>query len=188
MLKGAYRSICGAPKDEQSMWAAGADIDMTILPSDSDDAESSAAKALQDFEPVDSSLDDKRAIEIRNLRKEFPPTDRGGAIKVAVQKLSMNMYEGQVFALLGHNGAGKSTTCHMLTGLFPPTAGDAKIYSKSITTEMSKVCVENKSVLRAHCFNVAALSRFSACLVCALNTTFFLTCSLYESIYSCLLL
>ncbi len=37
-------------------------------------------------------------------------------------------------ALLGHNGAGKSTTIAMLTGLVAPTAGDATVGGASITT------------------------------------------------------
>ena len=32
------------------------------------------------------------------------------------------MWEGQIFALLGHNGAGKTTTQYILTGMFPPDA------------------------------------------------------------------
>ena len=36
--------------------------------------------------------------------------------KVAVNGLSLNMYEGQITALLGHNGAGKTTTISILTG------------------------------------------------------------------------
>jgi len=34
----------------------------------------------------------------------------------AVDKLSIDMYEGDITALLGHNGAGKTTTMFMLTG------------------------------------------------------------------------
>ena len=36
--------------------------------------------------------------------------------KPAVANLSLELYEGDIIALLGHNGAGKSTTMHMLTG------------------------------------------------------------------------
>ena len=35
---------------------------------------------------------------------------------MAVDELSLNMYEGQITALLGHNGAGKTTTMSILTG------------------------------------------------------------------------
>ena len=37
--------------------------------------------------------------------------------KLAVNKLHLNMYEGQITALLGHNGAGKTTTISILTGV-----------------------------------------------------------------------
>lgn len=39
-----------------------------------------------------------------------------GKKRVAVWDLTLNMYEGQITVLLGHNGAGKSTTLSMLTG------------------------------------------------------------------------
>ena len=36
--------------------------------------------------------------------------------RAAVDKLNIDMYEGDITALLGHNGAGKTTTMFMLTG------------------------------------------------------------------------
>jgi len=36
--------------------------------------------------------------------------------KQAVKGVTYNMYEGQIFVLLGHNGAGKTSTISMLTG------------------------------------------------------------------------
>lgn len=45
----------------------------------------------------------------------------------------------QITALLGHNGAGKSTTISMLTGLIRPTGGDAHIWGRSIRTRMDAV-------------------------------------------------
>jgi len=46
----------------------------------------------------------------------------------------MTMYEGQIFALLGHNGAGKTTTMSMLTGLLDITKGRASAYGKDVST------------------------------------------------------
>ena len=40
--------------------------------------------------------------------------------RVAVDNVSLNMYEGQITALLGHNGAGKTTTMSILTGSCAP--------------------------------------------------------------------
>ena len=49
------------------------------------------------------------------------------------------MYEGQVTALLGHNGAGKSTTMSILTGLFPPTSGTALVYGYDVCTSIENI-------------------------------------------------
>lgn len=46
------------------------------------------------------------------------------------------MYESQITALLGHNGAGKSTTMSMLTGLFPPTSGTALVNGFDIRNDI----------------------------------------------------
>ena len=42
--------------------------------------------------------------------------EKEGRREVAVDRLSLNMYEGQITALLGHNGVGKTTTMSILTG------------------------------------------------------------------------
>lgn len=59
--------------------------------------------------------------------------------KVAVNDLSISMYEGQITALLGHNGAGKTTTISMLTGLFPPTSGTAVVNGHDICVDIDGV-------------------------------------------------
>jgi len=52
--------------------------------------------------------------------------------KFAVNGTDLTMYNGQIFALLGHNGAGKTTTISMLTGLLEPTAGKAEVFGLDI--------------------------------------------------------
>ena len=49
------------------------------------------------------------------------------------------MYSNQIFALLGHNGAGKSTTISILTGLIEKTEGKATVFDADIFEEMSDV-------------------------------------------------
>lgn len=49
------------------------------------------------------------------------------------------MYNGQIFALLGHNGAGKSTTISMLTGLLTKSTGSARIFDNDLFNQMSQV-------------------------------------------------
>ena len=58
---------------------------------------------------------------------------------VAVHGLDLEMAPGQITGLLGANGAGKTTTISMLTGLITPTAGEAAIDGKSISTQMQQI-------------------------------------------------
>lgn len=64
-------------------------------------------------------------IQICNLSKQF-------GTKMAVNKLNLNLYQGQITALLGQNGAGKTTTMSMLTGMIQPTLGTAYVNGKDI--------------------------------------------------------
>jgi ATP-binding cassette, subfamily A (ABC1), member 3 len=78
-------------------------------------------------------MDKIAGIQIKSLRKEYSNK------KVAVQNLSLNMFQDQITVLLGHNGAGKTTTMSMLTGMIRPTSGTALISGKDITTDMTSV-------------------------------------------------
>ena len=60
-------------------------------------------------------------------------------MNIAVNGVSLNMYEGQITALLGHNGAGKTTLMSMLTGLFPATSGTALVNGCSISDNIAGV-------------------------------------------------
>lgn len=57
----------------------------------------------------------------------------------AVDALDLEVAQGELFSLLGVNGAGKSTTIKMLCCLAQPTAGDAWLDGKSIRTEPNQV-------------------------------------------------
>ena len=59
-------------------------------------------------------------ITTTNLTKKFSST-------LAVDKLSLQIDEGEVFGFLGPNGAGKTTTVRMLTALIRPTSGGATV-------------------------------------------------------------
>jgi len=50
----------------------------------------------------------------------------------AVSDLSLRLAPGEVVGLIGPNGAGKTTVFNMLTGIYPPTAGDVLVDGKSI--------------------------------------------------------
>ena len=60
------------------------------------------------------------AIELRSVSKRFGE-------KVAVNELSLVIEKGQFLGLLGRNGAGKSTTLKMLTGLLRPSSGSIHV-------------------------------------------------------------
>ena len=60
------------------------------------------------------------AIEVRQLTRRF------GAF-VAVNDLSFDVRQGEIFGFLGSNGAGKSTTIRMLCGLLRPSSGSARV-------------------------------------------------------------
>jgi ABC-2 type transport system ATP-binding protein len=54
---------------------------------------------------------------------------------VAVDRLNVEIAEGEVFGLLGPNGAGKTTTILMLLGLTEPSSGKATIYGRDCTRD-----------------------------------------------------
>ena len=62
----------------------------------------------------------KECILVKDLTKSFGD-------RTVVDGLSFAVREGEVFALLGHNGAGKSTTIDLILGLKKPDAGSAEI-------------------------------------------------------------
>ncbi|CAB3398654.1 unnamed protein product [Caenorhabditis bovis] len=59
--------------------------------------------------------------------------------KKAVRNLNLKMYPGQCTVLLGHNGAGKSTTFSMLTGVGSPSDGTAYINNYDVRTSIPSI-------------------------------------------------
>ncbi len=57
----------------------------------------------------------------------------------AVDKLSLEIHQGELFSLLGVNGAGKTTTIKMLTCITKPTEGDALVGGCSVTKQPERV-------------------------------------------------
>jgi len=72
------------------------------------------------------------AIKIDNLTKQYKDV-------LAVDSLSLQIEQNQIFGLLGVNGAGKTTTIKMLAGLLKPTSGKAFIMGYSINSESEKI-------------------------------------------------
>jgi ABC-2 type transport system ATP-binding protein len=67
-------------------------------------------------------------LSLRGLRKSYGDL-------LAVDDLSLDVFQGEVFGLLGPNGAGKTTTIHMICGLLKSDAGDVMIDGRSLTEQ-----------------------------------------------------
>ena len=77
-----------------------------------------------------------KAIEAKGLTKRYGDF-------TAVDQISFDVYQGEIFGFLGPNGAGKSTTIRMLTGVSTPTEGTATITGFDIARQP----VEAKSIM-----------------------------------------
>jgi ABC-type multidrug transport system ATPase subunit len=75
---------------------------------------------------------DENIIEITSLTKRFKEV-------LAVDDLSFSIQRGDVFGFLGPNGAGKSTTIRMILSLITPTAGEIKIFGKTLTKHRKEI-------------------------------------------------
>ena len=72
------------------------------------------------------------AIRTENLTKKYKDI-------TAVDNLNLTIERGELFSLLGVNGAGKSTTIKMLSCLTEPTSGEAYLHGKSIMKNKTEV-------------------------------------------------
>ena len=57
---------------------------------------------------------------------------------LAVDKLSFNVYKGDIFGFLGPNGAGKSTSIRMALSLIKPTSGKINLFGSDILNDREK--------------------------------------------------
>lgn len=104
------------------------DIPLTL-----DDARRRLSEILKTKTPADQEKpnsplkqDRKPVIEISSLHYSY------GKKHPALKGLNLEIYEGEFVALIGKNGAGKTTFSKHLNGLLRPTSGEIKIYGKNI--------------------------------------------------------
>ncbi|KAG1714019.1 ATP-binding cassette sub-family A member 3 [Nymphon striatum] len=60
----------------------------------------------------------------------------GSSRKTAVNKMSLKFFKGQVTALLGRNGAGKTTAISMISGMYPPSDGTVYVNGYDVRTNL----------------------------------------------------
>src|SRR5271169_4948830 len=102
-------------------------------------------------------------IQLTNVVKKF-------AGSVAVDDLSFTVPRGEIFGLLGHNGAGKSTAIGMMLGQIWPTRGEVKVCGHDVTAHRSRALQKVGAIFESPAFydylsgwrNLQILSHYSA--------------------------
>jgi ABC-2 type transport system ATP-binding protein len=77
-------------------------------------------------------MSDTPAVELLSLTRRFGD-------HTAVDGLSLDVGRGELFGLVGPDGAGKTTTLRMLAGILRPSGGDARILGTSVTQDPERV-------------------------------------------------
>ncbi|CAD8087917.1 unnamed protein product [Paramecium sonneborni] len=80
----------------------------------------------------DIKMNKQPSIIIQNLLKKFGELN-------AVNNLSLSLYESQIFCLLGHNGAGKTTAINLLTGMIQKSSGQVIMYGMNLDTQLPEI-------------------------------------------------
>lgn len=94
-----------------------------------------------------------KVIEVTNLIKKF-------GSNYAVNGVSFNVNEGEIFGFLGRNGAGKTTTINMLTGICMPSGGHFSILGESNIDKIKKYMGVLPDVANYY-YNISALEHLS---------------------------
>jgi ABC-2 type transport system ATP-binding protein len=102
-------------------------------------------------------------IELANVHKRFGQ-------RMAVDDLSLRVPAGEIYGLLGHNGAGKSTSIGMMLGQVWPTRGDVKVCGFDVSTHRRKALAKVGAIFESPAFydylsgfkNLEILSSYTA--------------------------
>src|SRR5579872_5010699 len=83
-------------------------------------------------------------IRAENLTKQFnvkpPPGSKEKSVPlIAVKGLNLDIQEGEIFGLVGPDGAGKTTTMRLLCGLMDPTEGHCIVAGHDTTKDVDAV-------------------------------------------------
>jgi ABC-type multidrug transport system ATPase subunit len=81
---------------------------------------------------VKNDSESKNVLEVKGLTKRY------GEV-TAVDGIDLEVHEGEIFGLVGLNGAGKTSTLMMLSTMRKPTSGTARVNGYDILMEPSEV-------------------------------------------------
>jgi multiple sugar transport system ATP-binding protein len=90
----------------------------------------SSPKYLDSRSQTDSASDTKK-VEIDDLTKSY--ADSGNKEVIAVNNLSIDIFDGEFLVIVGPSGCGKSTTLRTIAGLEKPTDGTIRINQRNVT-------------------------------------------------------
>src|SRR3954447_24221198 len=95
---------------------------------------------------LDNTLPDRTSADKpeTTLAREGDVIQVAGLVKrfgdfTAVNNISFNVHEGEIFGFLGPNGAGKSTTIKVLSTLLQPTSGSIHVAGQDVTKDADAV-------------------------------------------------
>ncbi|MDB6019282.1 MAG: Daunorubicin/doxorubicin resistance ATP-binding protein DrrA [Pedosphaera sp.] len=102
-------------------------------------------------------------IQLSRVNKRFGQ-------RLAVEELTLTVPRGEIFGLLGHNGAGKSTAIGMMLGQVWPTGGEVKVCGHDVTMQRARALQKVGAIFEAPAFydylsgqrNLEILSHYSA--------------------------
>jgi len=91
-----------------------------------------AAAGVSQFSPLQRTFASGNSVQIKDLSRVFGDF-------TAVDNISLEVRQGEIFGFIGPNGAGKSTTIRMLCGLLVPTAGSGTVAGFDLFSESEKI-------------------------------------------------
>ena len=79
----------------------------------------------------------KVLLRVSNLKQYFPLKKKGQFVR-ANDGITLDIYEGETFGLVGESGCGKTTTGRTIIRLYDPTGGTVKFDGREISGKMNK--------------------------------------------------
>src|SRR6266571_6115141 len=79
-----------------------------------------------------ASTNSNPVVELKDVVVEYPNGVR------ALDKISLDIFDGDLVGLIGPNGAGKSTLLNVILGLILPASGSAKLFGEAISSKNLK--------------------------------------------------